>query len=135
MGSYDYYPEPNSEIWYLALQWQQEWYQIQNFDSETDMQRLNRDWVLQQLALHRPKLEQMGVTSLRLFGSVARNEATEDSDLDFLVEFENIPSLFELLAVRYFLEDLFGCKVDLGMEQSLREHLREPVLENVIHAF
>ncbi|BAW97952.1 DNA polymerase beta domain protein (plasmid) [[Synechococcus] sp. NIES-970] len=99
------------------------------------MQQLNRDWVLQQLALHRPELEQMGVTSLRLFGSVARNEATEGSDLDFLVEFENIPSLFELLAVRYFLEDLFGCKVDLGMEQSLREHLREPVLEDVIRAF
>jgi predicted nucleotidyltransferase len=99
------------------------------------MPRLTRDQVLQQVALCRPELEQMGVKSLRLFGSVARNEAREDSDLDFLVEFEDTPSLFELFEVRYFLEDLFKCRVDLGMEQSLREHLREPVLEDVIYAF
>ncbi|WP_030008076.1 nucleotidyltransferase family protein [Picosynechococcus sp. NKBG042902] len=99
------------------------------------MQRLSRDSVLQQLTRHRPDLERMGVTSLRLFGSVARNEATADSDLDFLVEFKNTPSLFELFAVRHFLEDLFDCKVDLGMEESLREHLREPVLEDTIYAF
>ncbi len=98
------------------------------------MQRLIRDEVLRQVALYRPELEQMGVKSLRLFGSVARDEAREDSDLDFLVEFEDTPSLFELFEVRYFLEDLFKCRVDLGMEQSLREHLREPALEDAIYA-
>lgn len=99
------------------------------------MHRLNQDHVLQQIALHRSELEQMGVTSLRLFGSVARNEATEESDLDFLVEFEKTPSLFELFEVQFFLEDLFSCQVDLGMEQSLREHLRQPVLKDAIYAF
>ncbi|MBD2651902.1 nucleotidyltransferase family protein [Synechocystis sp. FACHB-383] len=91
--------------------------------------------VLECLALHRLELERMGVKSLRLFGSVARNEATEKSDLDFLVDFFETPSLFELLKVQHFLEDLFQCKVDLGVEQSLREHLRKPVLDDAIYAF
>ena len=96
---------------------------------------LTRKFVLENLAIHRPKLEQMGVQSLRLFGSVARDEAREDSDLDFLVEFIKTPTLFELLEVRFYLEDVFQCPVDLGMEESLREHLREPVLKDVIYAF
>lgn len=99
------------------------------------MPSLTRDGVLEKLELYRPELERMGVKSLRLFGSVARDEAMEDSDLDFLVEFVDTPSLFELFKVRHFLEDLFGCEVDLGMEQSLREHLREPVLKDAIYAF
>jgi hypothetical protein len=96
---------------------------------------ITREAVLDCLNIHRSELERMGVKSLRLFGSVARNEATEKSDLDFLVDFFETPSLFELLKVQHFLEDLFQCKVDLGMEQSLREHLRNPVLEDVIYVF
>ena len=83
------------------------------------MEKLTRDHVSQQVAEYRSELEQMGVTSLRLFGSVARNEATEESDLDFLVEFEKTPSLFELFEVQFFLEDLFDCKVDLGRERGI----------------
>lgn len=94
-----------------------------------------REEVLNKLATHREELENLGVKSLRLFGSVARNEATEDSDIDFLVEFNGQVSLFELIALQHFLEDLFRCNIDLGMEESLREHLRKPVLEDVIYAF
>ena len=93
------------------------------------------DKVVQTLEVHRPELEQMGVKSLRLFGSVARDEAKEDSDIDFLVEFVKEPSLFEIFELRYFLEDLFQCEIDLGLEEALREHLREPVLKDIIHAF
>jgi len=96
---------------------------------------LTSETVIECLDNHRLKLEQMGVKSLRLFGSVARNEATEDSDLDFLVDFFETPTLFELIAVQHFLEDLFDRKVDLGVEQSLREHLRKPALEDAIYAF
>lgn len=99
------------------------------------MKVFTRETVLNKLAIHREELENLEVKSLRLFGSVARNEATKDSDLDFLVEFVEKPSLFELFAVQHFLEDLFQCKIDLGMEESLREHLRKPVLEDVVNAF
>ena len=96
---------------------------------------ITSDQILQTLALHRPELEKMGVKSLRLFGSVARDEAKDDSDIDFLVEFINEPSLFEIFELRYFLEDLFQRNIDLGLEEALREHLREPVLKDTIHAF
>lgn len=99
------------------------------------MAAIASEQVLQTLATHRPELEQMGVKSLRLFGSVARDEARDDSDIDFLVEFVNEPSLFELFELRYFLEDLFQCNVDLGLEEALREHLREPILKDIIYAF
>lgn len=76
-----------------------------------------------------------GVKSLNLFGSVARDEARLDSDVDFLVEFNQPGGLFQLLQVQYYLEDILGVSVDLGTEDALREHLREPVLKDVICAF
>ena len=89
---------------------------------------------MQTLSMHHHDLKRLGVKSLRLFGSVARNEARPDSDIDFLIEFVSEPSFFELFEVQYFLEDLFHCKIDLWMEESLKEHLREPVLKDVIYA-
>jgi predicted nucleotidyltransferase len=89
---------------------------------------------MQTLSMHHHDLKRLGVKSLRLFGSVARNEARPDSDIDFLIEFISEPSFFELFEVQYFLEDLFHCKIDLGMEESLKEHLREAVLKDVIYA-
>lgn len=90
--------------------------------------------VLQTISMHHHEIKRLGVKSLRLFGSVARDEAKTDSDLDFLVEFISDPSFFELFEVQYFLEEIFHCKIDLGMEESLKEHLREPVLKDVIYA-
>jgi len=94
-----------------------------------------RDQVLSTLIQHRTSLEQLGVSSLELFGSVARNEATPESDVDVLVEFSTEAGLFELFEVRHYLEHVLGRPVDLGMKESLREHLREAVLEDIIRAF
>lgn len=69
-----------------------------------------------------------------LFGSVARDEARTDSDVDFLVEFDRPGGLFQLLRVQYYLEDILGRSVDLGTQDALREHLREPVLKDLICA-
>ena len=76
-----------------------------------------RSDVMQTLSMHHHDLKRLGVKSLRLFGSVTRNEARPDSDIDFLIEFVSEPSFFELFEVQYFLEDLFHCKIDLGMEE------------------
>lgn len=96
---------------------------------------MKRDDVLAILATHREKLEQLGVKSLFLFGSVARDEARLDSDVDLLVEFNRQGGFFQLLRVQYYLEDILGCPVDLGTQDSLKEHLRKPVLKDVINAF
>mgnify|MGYP002777004211 CR=1 FL=1 len=95
---------------------------------------MEREKVLEILAAHRSTLEQMGVRSLELFGSVARNQATAESDADFLVEFSIEAGLFEIFRVKHYLEDILGCAVDLGTREALREHLREPVLKDVIRA-
>ncbi len=55
--------------------------------------------------------------------------------VDFLVEFAIEASLFDLFRVRHYLEDLLGCNVDLGTTDALREHLREPILEETIRVF
>jgi len=52
-----------------------------------------------------------------------------------LVEFSKAVGLFEFIEVRLYLEDILGCSVDLGTQDSLKEHLRQPVLKDVINAF
>ncbi len=99
------------------------------------VKEMKRDKVLEIIAAHRQQLEAMGVKSLDLFGSVARDEASYDSDVDFFVEFNRPVGLFEFIEVRLYLEDLLDCRVDMGTLDTLRENLREPVLEDVIRAF
>ena len=94
---------------------------------------MRRNDVLTLVRSHQDGLFQMGVKSLDLFGSVARDEARSDSDVDFLVEFDQPHGLFQLLRVKHYLEDILRCPVDLGTRIALREHLRETVLEDLIH--
>ncbi len=95
---------------------------------------MKKDEVLKVIALHREELKKMGVKSLNLFGSVARDEAKTDSDVDFLVEFDSEIGLFEFIKVRLFLEDILDCSVDIGTIDALREHMREVVTKDLIHA-
>jgi len=60
--------------------------------------------------------EQRGARNLRVFGSVARGEATHTSDLDLLVEWEPGRSLLDHVALKQDLEDLLGVSVDIGSE-------------------
>lgn len=96
---------------------------------------MKKDQVLKIISEHREQLEKLGVKSLLLFGSVARDEAGPDSDVDFLVELNGEMGLFEFIKIRLYLEDILNCSVDLGIEDALRENLREPVLKDVINAF
>jgi predicted nucleotidyltransferase len=95
---------------------------------------MKRDRVLRTIAAHREQLQAMGVKSLDLFGSVARDEAKTGSDIDFLVEFNRPVGLFEFIEVRLYLEDLLGYPVDMGTLDALRENFREPVLKDIIRA-
>ena len=82
----------------------------------------------QQATLH----ARFGVTRLALFGSVARDEAGQDSDVDLLVEFDRPIGLFRFLELQNHLEDLLHCGVDLGTPQSLKPRIRDRVLAEAV---
>jgi predicted nucleotidyltransferase len=96
---------------------------------------MRRDNTILLLVSNRKFLNDLGVKSLNLFGSVARDEAQPDSDVDLLVEFDHPKGLFQLLEIKFYLEDLLGCPVDLGTEQALREHSRDTILQEAICVF
>ncbi len=92
-----------------------------------------RDEILLVLREHRSDLERLGVKSVALFGSAVRGEAREDSDVDLLVEFQRPVGLFEFVDVKQYLEDVLGCRVDLGTPDSLKPRLRESVLAEAVY--
>ena len=87
--------------------------------------------IVSRLSANLGELEQaFGVKSLALFGSVARNEATEASDVDLLVDFGKAPSFRQYTNALLYLEDLLGCKVDLVTQDSLKAELIPSVKRN-----
>jgi uncharacterized protein len=95
---------------------------------------MDRAQVLQLLADHKPLLAQrFGVARLALFGSVVRNDARDDSDLDILVAFDGPATSTRYFGVQFFLEDLFGRSVDLVTERALRPELRPFIEREAVH--
>ena len=90
---------------------------------------------LKVLVNHQNTLKDFGVKSLMVFGSVARDEARPDSDVDLLVEFDRPVGLFMFVRLKRYLEETLESSVDLGTPDSLKPYLREPVLREAIRAF
>ena len=74
-----------------------------------------------------------GVKSLGVFGSFVREEATERSDLDILVEFDGTPTFRKYMDLKFFLEDLFERKVDLVIQADIKPQIREQILKEVVY--
>jgi uncharacterized protein len=98
-------------------------------------QSLQKEDVIELLNSYKPSLQEFKVKSLLIFGSVARDEANTESDVDLLVEFEQTIGLFTFVRLQRYLEKILGCKVDLGTPDSLKKDLREVVLQEAIRAF
>lgn len=96
---------------------------------------MRRQEALTILVSHQNTLKDFGVKSLLLFGSVARDEARTDSDVDLLVEFERPIGLFTFVRLKRYLEEILESSVDLGTPDSLKPYLREPVYREAIRAF
>lgn len=89
---------------------------------------VQREEVLAILSRHREELRGLGVKSLAVFGSAARNEARPESDVDLLVEFDRPIGLFHFVDVQLRLSELLGgVEVDLVMRESVIEELREDI--------
>ena len=95
---------------------------------------MNRTRVLELLTQSKPILAgRYGVTQLALFGSTARNTARSDSDVDILVAFDGPATSERYFGVQFYLEDLFGCPVDLVTEKALRAELRPFIEREAVH--
>ncbi len=92
---------------------------------------MRRDEALRILREHRARLEGMGIRSVALFGSVARDEAGPESDVDVLVEFDEL-TFSGYMDAKFYLEDLFGRKVDLVTAEGLRPRARPYVERDLI---
>jgi predicted nucleotidyltransferase len=75
------------------------------------------------------------VRKIGVFGSFARGEEKEGSDIDILVELEDGYETFDnYMDLKYFLEDLFGRKVDLVTFEALRPQLKDDILQEIVYA-
>ena len=88
-------------------------------------------WTIEFLKSRRAEIvaiaERHGASHVRVFGSVARGEAGEESDVDFVVEFESGRSLLDHGALIMDLQDALGCKVDVISARGMRDRLRARV--------
>ncbi len=73
-----------------------------------------------------------GAYNIRIFGSVARGEATESSDIDLLVDLAPGRTLFDLGGLLHDLQDVLDCKVDVVTEKGLRQRIRQEILAEAI---
>jgi predicted nucleotidyltransferase len=98
---------------------------------------MDRERILAILRKHATELNAAGVAHLRVFGSVARGEASPESDVDLLADFE--PSkrltLVTLGALEVRMEELLGVSVDLSSSVWMREHIRERALQEAVVVF
>lgn len=76
--------------------------------------------------------DRFGIKNIRVFGSVARHEAHEKSDIDFLVEFPESASLLTHAAFQRELSELLGCDVDVASVRGLKERIRSIVMQEAV---
>lgn len=76
--------------------------------------------------------EKYSVSYLGVFGSYVRGEQTGESDLDVLVEFDEVPGLLKYIELEYYLSDLLGVKVDLVTRTGLKPNIGKHILNEVV---
>ena len=76
--------------------------------------------------------QRFGVVDLALFGSFARDQATDTSDVDILVRFDGPATSRGYFGTQFYIEDLLGRPVDLATRQELRAEIRPYVEEDLI---
>lgn len=95
---------------------------------------MSREEILKNLKGFQPEVKSRFHAELKgLFGSCARGESTQASDIDILVQFGDGASLFDYVALSDFLEDQLHNKVDLVPIDTIREELKERILREAIY--
>jgi len=95
---------------------------------------MNRDQILSLLNQHREDIQQrFAIKHLALFGSAARDEMHESSDVDVLVEFEGPATFDGYMDLKFYLEDLFKTSVDLVTEKGVKPRMRPIIQRDLIY--
>ena len=91
--------------------------------------------LLKEIEKNKEPIRKFGVKEIGLFGSHMRDEQQKRSDIDILIEFEKGKKTFDnYMDLKFFLEDLFCCKVDLVIKEAIKPRLKPYVLESVQYA-
>ena len=97
---------------------------------------MKRDDAISRLRAHEADLKRLGVERLYLFGSTARGEAREDSDVDLFFDYEKGKfGLFELMDVQAYAARLLGRKTDIMTRDSLHKTLKRQIEETAVRVF
>ena len=96
---------------------------------------MTKRFILNFLSSHNAELAQKyGVTKIGLFGSYARGEEREDSDIDIAVEIESSNKFRSFFNLKYFLEEHLNKKIDLGIESTLKPIAKKYIEKEIIYA-
>jgi len=80
-------------------------------------------------------IECFGVNKIAIFGSFAKGEEHIDSDVDVLIEFKEGRKTFDnYMELKFYLEEIFGRKVDLVIDNAIKPTLRETILKEAVYA-
>jgi predicted nucleotidyltransferase len=95
---------------------------------------MEKEAIIETLRTNRALLDRFHVVSLSIFGSVVRNGAGPESDIDILVEFDPDAKvgLFTFVYFKDVLSDLLGCHVDLVARDALHPALRDAILKEAV---
>lgn len=95
---------------------------------------MNQDEIIEKLREIKPHLAQKyNVAQMGLFGSYARGDFNERSDIDILVEYTKTISLFKIVEAMEFLQQLFNKKIDLANKKNLKTLMKTQILNEVIY--
>ena len=76
--------------------------------------------------------QQFGAKHISVFGSAARDELNETSDIDVLVEFDGLPTFDNYMGLKFFLQDLFKRRVDLVTRDSIKPRMRQIIERDLV---
>jgi len=78
-------------------------------------------------------LKEYCIKEIGIFGSIVKNEHTDNSDVDILVEFDEVPDLLKFINLENKLEEMLGIKVDLVQKKGIRPELKDYILKEVVY--
>jgi predicted nucleotidyltransferase len=100
---------------------------------------MDKDQIIDILRQNEEKLHQMGVKHAGLFGSLARGEADERSDIDIAISLDAgsspVMTIYDFVGIKQFIENLFSCKVDIIDRDWVKPFLKQRIETDLIDAF